>query len=77
MPKEIDAKVRERCTRLVLDHLAEYPSLTAACQTVARREGVGYESVRRWVLCRRRHKTHYADLRIMPTGVRGSSSPGV
>jgi transposase len=49
MPKKIDAKVRERCTRLVLDHLAEYPSLTAACQTVARREGVGYESVRRWV----------------------------
>jgi transposase-like protein len=49
MPKKIDAKVKERCTRLVLDHLAEYPSLTAACTAVARREGVGYESVRRWV----------------------------
>lgn len=49
MPKRIDVKVRERCTRLVLDHLAEYPSLTAACTAVARREGVGYESVRRWV----------------------------
>jgi transposase len=49
MPRRIDAKVRERCTRVVLDHLAEYPSLTAACTAVARREGVGYESVRRWV----------------------------
>lgn len=49
MPKKIDPKVKERCARLVLDHLAEYPSLTAACQAVARREGVGYESVRRWV----------------------------
>lgn len=49
MPKKIDPKVRDRCTRLVLDHLQEYPSLTAACTSVARREGVGYESVRRWV----------------------------
>lgn len=36
--------------RLVLDHLAEYPSLTAAAEAVARREGVGKESVRRWVV---------------------------
>jgi hypothetical protein len=43
MPKRIDAKLKERCTRLVLDHLTEYPSLTAACHAVARREGVGYE----------------------------------
>lgn len=49
VPKKIDPKVRERCARLVLDHLAEYPSLTAACEAVARREGVGAESVRRWV----------------------------
>jgi hypothetical protein len=26
---------------MVLEHLAEYPSLTAACEAVARREGVG------------------------------------
>ena len=50
MPKRIDAKVKERCVRLVLDHLAEYPSLTAAAEAVARREGVGKESVRRWVV---------------------------
>ena len=36
--------------RLELDHLEEYPSLTAAAQAVARREGVGKESVRRWVV---------------------------
>ena len=36
--------------RMVLDHLPEYPSLTAAAEAVARREGVGKESVRRWVV---------------------------
>ena len=50
MPKKIDANVRERCVRLVLEHLQEYPSLTAAAEAVARREGVGKESVRRWVI---------------------------
>lgn len=50
MPKKIDPKVKERCVRLVLDHLQEYPTLTAAAQAVARREGVGKESVRRWVI---------------------------
>jgi len=50
VPKKIDAKVKERCVRQVLEHVAEYPSLTAAAEAVARREGVGKESVRRWVL---------------------------
>lgn len=50
VPKKIDAKVKERCVRLVLDHLSEYPSVTAAAEAVARREGVGKESVRRWVV---------------------------
>ena len=50
MPKKIDPKVRERCVRQVLEHLPEYPSLTAAAEAVARREGVGKESVRRWVI---------------------------
>lgn len=30
MPKRIDAEVKERCVRHVLEHLPEYPSLTAA-----------------------------------------------
>lgn len=50
MPKKIDPKVKERCVRHVLEHLGEYPSLAAAAETVARREGVGKESVRRWVI---------------------------
>lgn len=50
MPKKIDPKVKERCVRLVLDHLQEYPSLSAAAEAVGRQEGVGKESVRRWVL---------------------------
>ena len=50
MPKKIDPRVKERCVRQVLDHLAEYPSLTAAAEAVARRENVGKESVRRWVI---------------------------
>jgi transposase-like protein len=50
MPKKIDPKVKERCARMVLEHLQEYPSLTAAAEAVARREGVGKESVRRWVI---------------------------
>ena len=50
MPKKIDPTVKGRCVRQVLEHLQEYPSLTAAAEAVARREGVGKESVRRWVV---------------------------
>ncbi|MGQ0468160.1 MAG: transposase [Sporichthyaceae bacterium] len=49
MPKKIDAKLKERCVRQVLERLPEYPSLMAAVESVALREGVGKESVRRWV----------------------------
>jgi transposase-like protein len=49
MPKKIDPALRERAVRLVLDHLQEYPTITAACEAAARRCGVGSESVRRWV----------------------------
>ncbi len=50
MPKKIDPTVKERCVRQVLEHLPEYPSLTAAAEAVARREKVGKETVRRWVV---------------------------
>jgi transposase len=50
MPKKIDPKVKERCVRMVLDHLQEYPTVTAAAEAVAKREGVGKETVRRWVV---------------------------
>jgi transposase len=49
MPKRIDAALRERAVRLVLEHQQEYPSLTAAIEAVARQLGVARESVRRWV----------------------------
>ncbi len=50
MPKKIDEEVKARAVRLVIDHLSEYPSLTAASEAVAKQVGVGKESVRRWVL---------------------------
>ena len=50
MPKKIDPALRERAVRLVREHRAEYPSLSAASAAVARQVGVGRESVRRWVL---------------------------
>lgn len=49
MPKKIDPALRSRAVRLVAEHEQEYPSLTAACEAVARQVGVGQESVRRWV----------------------------
>ena len=50
VPKKIDPKVKERCVRQVLERQAEYSSLTAAAEVVARREGLGKETVRRWVV---------------------------
>jgi len=49
MPKRIPEETKQRATRLVLDHLDEYPNLTVACETVAARLGFGPESLRRWV----------------------------
>ena len=50
MPKKIDSAVKERAVRRVLEHRAEYSSLTAAAAAVARQERLGTETVRRWVL---------------------------
>jgi transposase len=49
MPKRIPEETKQRATRLVLDHLDEYPNVTTACETVASRLGFGAESLRRWV----------------------------
>ena len=49
MPKKIDEPLKARAVRLVMEHGSEYPSLTVACEAVARQVGVGKESVRRWV----------------------------
>ena len=49
MPKRIPEETKQRAARLVLDHLDEYSTLTAACQSVGDRLGIGKESLRRWV----------------------------
>jgi transposase len=49
-PKKIDEDLKARAVRLVNDHLAEYPSVTAASAAVAKQVGVGKESVSRWVV---------------------------
>lgn len=49
MPKKIEPAVKERAVRRVLEHRAEYPTMTAAVLAVARQEGIGKESLRRWV----------------------------
>lgn len=50
MPKKIDPKVKERCVQQMLDHASEYPNPTAAAEVVAKRNGVGAETVRRWFI---------------------------
>lgn len=49
MPKKMDPVRKERAIRLVREHRSEYPSTAQAIQAVARQEGVGKETLRRWV----------------------------
>jgi transposase len=48
VPKKIDVKLKDRCVQQMLEHVHEYPNPTAAAEAIARRNGVGQESVRRW-----------------------------
>lgn len=50
MPKKIDPRVKQRCVQQMLDRVSEYPSPTAAAEVVAKRNGVGAESVCRWYM---------------------------
>ena len=50
MPKKIDPEVRVRALRLLDSHGAEYPSLSAAAEAIAKQVGVGKETVRRWAV---------------------------
>ena len=50
VPKKIDPKVKERCVQQMLEHVHEYATPTAAAESIARRNSVGQESVRRWYL---------------------------
>jgi transposase len=50
VPKKIDPKVKERCLQRMLEHVSEYPNPTVAAEVIAKRNGVGAETVRRlWV----------------------------
>ena len=48
MPKRYPPEQRERAVKMVLDHLDEYRSLSAACQAIGPKLGIGPESLRTW-----------------------------
>ena len=50
MPKKISPELQARAVRLVMEHQADYPSVTAASLAVAKQLGLGRETVRRWVV---------------------------
>lgn len=50
MPKRYPAEVREHAVRMVFDRLDQYPSINAACKTMAPKLDVGPEELRRWVV---------------------------
>ena len=50
MPKKIDPAVKERALRMFVDHRQDYPSDTALAEAVAKKLGVGRETVRRWLV---------------------------
>ena len=49
MPKKYDEEFKARAVRLVADHVEEYDTRTACITAVAKRLGVSYESLRRWI----------------------------
>jgi len=49
MAKRYDDEFKARAVRLVTDHAEEYDTRTACISAVAKRLGVSYESLRRWV----------------------------
>lgn len=49
MPKKYEPEEKARAIRMVREHLAEYGSITATCDAVGPRVGIGGETLRRWV----------------------------
>jgi transposase-like protein len=49
MPKKYDEEFKARAVRLVIGHAEEYDTRTACITAVAKRLGVSYETLRRWV----------------------------
>jgi transposase len=50
MSKRYQPEQRARAVKMVLDHLAEYRSVYAACQAIGPKVGVGVESLRQWTV---------------------------
>jgi transposase len=50
MPKKHPLEVRDRSVRMVLDRLANYPSVSAACRDLAPKLNIGTETLRKWVM---------------------------
>lgn len=48
-PKRLPEETKQRATRLVLDHLNEYPNLASAGEAASARPGFGAELPHRWV----------------------------
>jgi transposase len=49
MPKKYEPEFKARVVRMAIEQIPHYPTKTAACEAVARREGVGRETLRKWV----------------------------
>lgn len=49
MPRKYDDEFKAWAVRLVADHAEEYDTRMARITAVAKRLGVSYESLRRWV----------------------------
>ncbi|MBW8711387.1 MAG: transposase [Mycobacterium sp.] len=50
MSKRYPPEQRARAVKMVLDHLAVYRSVYAACQAIGPKVGVGVESLRQWTV---------------------------
>lgn len=50
MPKKIDAALKERALWMFADHRQDYASDTAMAEAVAKKLGIGRETVRRWLV---------------------------
>ena len=49
MPKKFESELKAQAIALVVDHLSDYGSLTAASAAIGTQLGIGRETVRRWV----------------------------
>ena len=49
MPTKCEPEERARAIRMVREHLPEYASITATCDAVGPRVGIGGETLRQWV----------------------------